>query len=62
MLLSLLEREAAPSEEAIGRVVALLDSDNPLIVHRSYRYLALQKLSRSWQEKFRALEQQHPDR
>ena len=62
LLLSLLERENAPSDEAVSEAMSLLESNNSLVVRRSYRYLKAQELNDSQQEKLEAFEQQHPDR
>ena len=61
LLLSLLEREDAASDEAIRGAMLLLESNNPVIVRRSYRYLKARKLNAAQQEELEAFEQQHPD-
>lgn len=61
LLLSLLEREKVSSAEAASEAMSLLESKDPLIVRRSYRYLKAQKLSQSQQQKLEKFEQQHPD-
>lgn len=61
LLLSLLERENASSDEAIGEAMSLLESDNSLVVRRSYRYLKAQELNHSQQKELKAFEQQNPD-
>jgi hypothetical protein len=61
LLLSLLEREEAPSDETVRAAMALLESDDSLVVRRSYKYLKSQNLSRSQQKQLAAFEQQHPD-
>ena len=62
LLLSLLERENASSDEAVSEAMSLLESDDSLVVRRSYRYLKAQELNHSQQKKLEAFEQQHPDR
>lgn len=61
LLLSLLERENVSSDEAVSEAMSLLESDDSLVVRRSYRYLESQELDHSQQEKLEAFEQQPPD-
>jgi len=61
LLLSLRERENASSDEAVSEAMSLLESDDSLVVRRSYRYLKAQELNHSQQEQLEAFEQQHPD-
>ena len=62
LLLSLLERENASSDEALSEAMSLLASNDSLVVRRSYRYLKSQELNHSQQKKLEVFEQQHPDR
>lgn len=62
LLLTLLERQSPPSEEAIREAMALLESNDSLVVRRSYRYLKAQELDGSQQEKLEAFEREHSDR
>jgi len=62
LLLTLLERENSLSEEAFRGAMLQLESNNPLVVRRSYRYLKSQTLNDSQQRRLDAFEQQHPDR
>ena len=62
LLLTLLERQSPPSEETIRGAMALLESDDSLVVRRSYRYLKAQELAPSQQKQLEAFEQQHSDR
>lgn len=62
LLLTLLERQNPPSEETIREAMALLESDDSLVVRRSYRYLKAQELAPSQQKQLEAFEQQHSDR
>jgi hypothetical protein len=62
LLLSLLERENSPSEEAFSGAMLQLGSNNSLVVRRSYRYLKAQTLNDSQKRTLEAFEQQHPDR
>lgn len=61
LLLSLLEREKTPSDETVREAMSLLESDDALVVRRSYKYLKSQKLNRSQQKKLEAFEQLHPN-
>jgi hypothetical protein len=61
LLLSLLERENVTSEEAVRGAMLQLESNNPVIVRRSYGYLKAQKLNDTQQKELEAFEQQHPD-
>jgi hypothetical protein len=61
LLLSLLEREHVKSAEAVSGALTLLESDNPVVVRRSYRFLKAQELNDSQLERLRAFEKQHPD-
>ncbi len=56
LLLSLLERDDVASDDVVSAVMSLLDSDNPLVVSRSRRYLEAQELNDSQQERFKAFE------
>jgi len=62
LLLSLMEREDVSSDEAISEAMSLLESNDSLVVRRSYRYLKAQELNHSQQKELEAFEQQHPDR
>lgn len=62
LLLTLLERGKVSSAEIVSAAMSLLESKDPLIVRRSYRYLKAQKLSQSQQQKLEKFEQEHPDR
>jgi len=61
LLLSLLEREKVASEEAVRGAMLQLESSNPVVVRRSYRYLKAQQLNDAQQKELEAFEQQHPD-
>jgi hypothetical protein len=61
LLLTLFERGKVSSVEATDEAMSLLESNNPVIVRRSYQYLKAQKLSQSQQKKLEKFEQQHPD-
>jgi len=61
LLLSFMERDDTPSEEAVSEAFSLLESDDSLVVRRSYRYLTSRELNRSQQKKLEAFEQQHPN-
>ena len=61
LLLTLLEREKTPPEEAIREAMSLLQSDQALVVRRSYRYLKAQKLNPSQQKQLDAFEKENPD-
>lgn len=61
LLLSLVERENACTDGVVREVVSLLESDDSLVVRRSYRYLKAQKLNDSQQKKLEAFEREHPD-
>jgi hypothetical protein len=62
LLLTLLEQGNSPSEEWVNGAMLQLESDNSLVVRRSYRYLKAQDLNASQQRRLEAFEQQHPDR
>jgi len=62
LVLSLLERKNSPSEQAFSGAMLQLESSNPLVVRRSYRYLKAQTLNDSQKGTLEAFEQQHPDR
>ena len=59
--MSLLEREEVASQEAIRGAMRQLESNNPLVVRRSYRDLKSQKLDDSQQKELEAFEQENPD-
>lgn len=61
LLLTLCERENVSSDEIAGEAIALLESDDSLVVRRCFRYLKARKLNPSQQEKFAAFERLHPD-
>lgn len=61
LLLSLLERENVTSKEAIRGAMLQLESDNALVVRRSYRWLKAQELNDTQQKELEAFEQQHPN-
>jgi hypothetical protein len=61
LLLTLRERENASSEEAVDEAISLLESDDALVVRRSYGYLKALKLSDLQQQKLEAFEREHPE-
>ena len=61
LLLSLLEREDTISEEAVYGAMLQLESPNPVVVRRCYRYLKAQRLNAGQRKALEAFEQQHPD-
>ncbi len=61
LLLSVLERENATSEEAIRGAMRQLESHNSLVVRRSYRYLKTRELNDTQEKELEAFERRHPN-
>ncbi|TWT79463.1 hypothetical protein CA13_08640 [Planctomycetes bacterium CA13] len=57
LLLSLLEQQSPPTDEAVNEAILLLRSRNSLVVRRSYKYLNSMELTASQQRKFDSFEQ-----
>jgi hypothetical protein len=61
LLLTLMEREGVSSDETVNETMALLESDDSLVVRRSYKHLKGRKLKPSQLQRLEAFEGKNPN-